>query len=77
MFSNKDCNVVTVVMEPSGKERVVEYCKSVRAVLNRLGFRQNEVLTILEEDGVQRLVTWDLLLQEGARLRIRPVTSRG
>ncbi|MCA1985602.1 MAG: hypothetical protein LDL27_03900 [Desulfovibrio sp.] len=64
-------------MEPSGKERVVEYCKSVRAVLNRLGLRQNEALTILEDADGLRLVTWDVLLEEGARLRVRPVTYRG
>jgi len=69
--------MVTVIMEPSGKERVVEYCKSVRAVLNRLGLRQNEALTILEDADGLRLVTWDVLLEEGARLRVRPVTSRG
>ncbi|AGW12356.1 hypothetical protein [Megalodesulfovibrio gigas] len=69
--------MVTVIMEPGGKEREVEYCKSVRAVLNRLGFRQNETLTILETADGPQLVTWDVILEEGARLRIRPVTSRG
>ncbi len=69
--------MITVIMEPAGKERELEGCKSVRAVLNRLKLRQNEALTILEIDGEQRLVTWDTMLQEGARLRIRPVVSRG
>lgn len=69
--------MITVIMEPSGKERELHGCKSVRAVLNRLQLRQNEALTILEVDGVPCLVTWDTMLQEGDRLRIRPVTSRG
>jgi sulfur carrier protein len=65
--------MITVLLEPDGKELSLPNLNTARQLLNRLGLTQTEALVIREGE----LLTPDRPLKGGDTITIRTVGSRG
>lgn len=65
--------MITVTLEPDGKEIELHNTRSVQAVLNKLKLRPT--MAIVVRDG--ELLTADQMLKNGDTLLVRKVTSAG
>ena len=69
----RSCPTITLEMQPDGHISTIERPKTVRQLLDRLGYLEETALVI--RDGT--LLTPDLAIQPNDSIIVRQVTSRG
>lgn len=69
----RNCATITLELQPEGRVSTVERPKTVRQLLDRLGYLEETALVI--RNGT--LLTPDLAIQPNDSIIVRQVTSRG